>query len=122
MANHRMGRISEEIKRELGSLIPELKDPRISGIVSVVSVDVSRDLGVAKVFVSVLGTDEQRSNTLAGISSASGFIRKEIGRRVKLRRTPEFAFVEDTSIEYGSHINKLIGEVLTKDNKEEDEI
>lgn len=118
MANHRIVRIEEEIKRELGIILPELKDPRISGVVSVVKVEVSRDLSYAKVYISVLGSEEQRKNSIAGIKSAAGFIRKEIGRRINLRHTPEFNFVSDSSIEYGSHINKLIGEVLSKDKED----
>lgn len=116
MAAHREGRLEEEIKRELGAVIYELKDPRISGIVSVVAVDVTKDLRYAKAYISVLGTEEQKQDSIEGITSAAGFIRKEISARLNLRHTPEFSFVLDTSIEHGARINKLISDIL-KDKK-----
>ena len=112
MATHRTGRIDEEVKRELGAVIHDLKDPRISGIVSVVAVHVTKDLRYAKAFISVLGTEEQKNDSIKGITSAAGFIRKEISKRLNLRHTPEFSFVLDDSIEHGAHINKLISDVL----------
>lgn len=112
MTKHREGRIDEEVKRELGFVIKELKDPRISDIVSVVAVNVTKDLHYAKSFISVLGTEEQKSDSIKGLNAATGFIRKEISKRLNLRHTPEFSFVLDDSIEHGAHINKLISEVL----------
>lgn len=115
MASHRTGRIDEEVKRELGAVIRELKDPRISGVVSVVSVNVTKDLSYAKAYISVLGTKKQQENTMLGINSAAGFIRKEIGQRLNLRHTPQFLFKLDNSIEHGAHINKLITDVMSRD-------
>lgn len=115
MATHRTNRIDEEVKRELGVVLNELKDPRISGIISVVAVNVTKDLSYAKAFISVLGTEEQKNDSIKGIKSASGFIRKEISSRLNLRHTPEFLFVLDDSIEHGAHINKLISEVLKEE-------
>lgn len=112
MPSHRSGRIDEEVKRELGAVIRELKDPRISGVVSVVAVNVTKDLRFAKAFISVLGSDEQKEKTLEGIKSAAGFVRHEIGNRLSLRQTPEFSFVLDDSIEHGAHINEILKEVI----------
>ena len=108
MASHRTDRIDEEVKRELGAVIRELKDPRISGVVSVVAVNVTKDLSYAKAYISVLGTEKQQSDTILGIKSAAGFIRKEIGHRLNLRHTPQFSFILDNSIKHGAHINDII--------------
>ncbi|NLM51061.1 MAG: 30S ribosome-binding factor RbfA [Clostridiaceae bacterium] len=113
----RYDRIAEEIKRELSNVIRELKDPRIGGVVSVVAVDVTKDLRYAKAYISVLGSDEEKENALSGLKSAAGFIRREIGNRVMLRHVPEFHFVIDNSIEHGINISKLIDEVRKKDEE-----
>lgn len=118
MAFKRTDRISEEIKKELSSVIRDLKDPRIPMMTSVVSVNVTSDLRYAKAYISVMGTDEEKKAALKALSSAQGFIRREIGGRIKLRCVPEFSFVEDTSIEYGAHINQLLHDISTN-NKEE---
>jgi len=113
----RIVRISEEIKREVGNIIQgELKDPRLPEFTSVTSVQVSRDLRYAKVYVSILGSEKEKVAALQGLKSAAGFIRHEIGKRIKLRYTPEFQFELDNSIEHGVYINKLINEVV-KDDK-----
>jgi ribosome-binding factor A len=117
MSYDRIDRISEEVKRELSSLIRELKDPRIPNLVTIVAVSITKDLRFAKVFISVFGTDEQQTNCIAGLNSASGFIRREIGKRVQLRYSPEFSFVLDHSIEYGAHINGILQDMnLPKDD------
>jgi len=108
MPNHRIDRIAEEIKRELGDIIRNLKDPRLPTVISVVGVRVTKDLRFAKAYVSVLGDDKVRSDTLAALTSAGGFIRREIGQRIDLRFTPEFTFVVDDSIEYGAKINEVL--------------
>jgi len=121
MATYRLDRIEEEVKKELSTIISELKDPRISGVISVVAVNVTKDLRFAKAFISILGSSEQGENTLKGLNSAAGFIRKEIGHRLNLRNTPEFSFTEDSSIEYGAHINKLIRDVAVKSEETNEE-
>lgn len=109
MANYsRTDRISEEVKRELSAVIRELKDPRIPQMISVVSVRVTKDLKYAKANISVMGSDKEKKDAFAALRSAGGFIRKEISRRLNLRQTPEFTFVEDDSIEYGAHIQSLL--------------
>lgn len=107
-AYNRIDRISEEVKRELSLIIHEMKDPRLSGMVSVIGVRVTKDLKFAKAFISVLGSEEEKKNVLDALKSAAGFIRKEIGHRINLRATPEFSFVIDDSIEYGAHINEVL--------------
>ena len=111
MSFKRTDRISEEIKKELSSVIRELKDPRIPMMTSVVSVNVTNDLRYAKAYISVMGIDEEKKGAIKALTAAAGFIRREIGGRIKLRCVPEFSFVEDTSIEYGAHINKLLHDI-----------
>ncbi|MBO1510369.1 30S ribosome-binding factor RbfA [Metabacillus bambusae] len=115
----RANRVGEQMKKELGDIIGrKIKDPRI-GFVTVTDVSVSGDLQIAKVFISVLGDEEQRQNTLKGLAKAKGFIRSEIGQRIRLRKTPEIQFEFDESINYGNRIETLIHE-LNVQNKEED--
>ena len=112
MANYnRTDRISEEVKRELSAVVRELKDPRIPMMTTVVTVRVTKDLKFAKAYISVLGSEEEKSGALSALKSASGFIRREIGHRLNLRNTPEFTFVADDSIEYGAHINEILREL-----------
>jgi len=111
----RTNRISEEMKREISDIIQnDLKDPRLPKLVSITQVDVTRDLRYAKVFASVLGSDEEKKNAIAGLKSAAGFIRREVGHRMQIRYTPELQFELDNSIEHGVYISKLIDET-TKD-------
>lgn len=115
MSFKRTDRISEEVKKELSSIIRDLKDPRIPMMTSVVSVNVTNDLRYAKAYISIMGTPEEKKEALKALKSAAGFIRREIGSRIKLRCVPEFSFGEDTSIEYGAHINDLLNK-LNSDN------
>ncbi|NLV36571.1 MAG: 30S ribosome-binding factor RbfA [Clostridiaceae bacterium] len=109
----RTDRIAEEMKREISSIIRnELKDPRLPEMISITGVNVTRDLRIAKIFASVLGTDEEKKNAIAGLKSAAGFIRREIGQRLKLRYTPELLFELDDSIERGVYITKLIDDTV----------
>ena len=114
-AYNRIDRISEEIKRELSMVIRDLKDPRLPNMVSVVNVSVTKDLKYAKAYISIMGTPDEKKEALKALKSAAGFIRREIGSRIKLRCVPEFSFAEDTSIEYGAHINDLLNK-LNSDN------
>ena len=115
--NFRVNRVAEEIKRVISyMLINELKDPRIAPMSSITGVDVTEDFSYATVYLSVYGTDEEKENTLVALKNAAGFIRKEVGRQVKMRHIPEFLFKLDNSIEYGLHIDKIIDEI-GKDNK-----
>lgn len=116
MANYRGGRINEEVRREVSNIIQnEIKDPRMTAMVSVTSVKVTKDLRYAKVYVSIFSkNDEEKDNTLEALKRASGFIRKEIGIRINLRYNPQIIFELDDSINYGMHIDKLIEKVKEK--------
>ena len=107
-AYSRIDRISEEVRKELSSIIRDLKDPRIKTVVSVVNVTVTKDLKFAKAYISVFGDEKTQKGVMDALKSASGFIRREIGHRINLRITPEFTFVLDDSIEYGAHINEVL--------------
>jgi len=108
MAKFRVGRVGEQIKKEISTIIQtELKDPRI-GFITVTGVDLTNDLSLARVYLSILGTEEQKEATLKALGKANGFLRSELGRRVKLRHTPAIEFRFDGSIAYGSHIEALL--------------
>ena len=107
MASNRMGRINEEIQREMSSLIRTVKDPRVTGMVSVTAVEATNDLRYAKIFISVLDK-EQEKEVMKGLKSASGFLRRELARALQLRYTPELKFVADDSIQQGAHILEIL--------------
>ena len=115
MAFNRLDRIKEEYKREIASVIRAVKDPRMYEFTSVVSVDVTKDLKYAKVYISVMADDEKKASTLEALKSATGYIKKEIGSRLNLRLVPHPTFVIDKSIEYGMHINDLIHKINNGD-------
>lgn len=111
MAKIRVGRVGEQIKKELSQIIQtELKDPRI-GFITVTGVEVTGDLSQAKVYLSVLGSDEQKEATLKALGSGSGFIRSELGKRIRFRHIPELIFKFDSSIEYGSRIESILEQI-----------
>ena len=107
MASNRIGRINEEIQRELASLIPNVKDPRVSGLISVTAVDTTPDLRYAKIYISVLDKSDC-AQVLKGLKSASGYLRRELGHALQLRYTPELTFVRDDSIDQGAHILDML--------------
>lgn len=114
----RPNRVGEQMKKELSDIIGrKIKDPRI-GFVTVTDVQVTGDLQQAKVFISVLGDEEQRQNTLKGLAKAKGFIRSEIGQRIRLRKTPEILFEFDESIDYGNRIETILHEINKQSNQE----
>lgn len=118
MANIRATRVGEQMKKELGDILGrKLKDPRV-GFVTVTDVEVTGDLQQAKVYISVLGDEEKRQDTLKGLAKAKGFIRSEIGKRVRLRKTPEILFEFDESIDYGNRIESLLKEINEQPNEE----
>jgi ribosome-binding factor A len=118
--NIRAKQVGEQMKKELSEIISrKIKDPRV-GFVTVTDVEVTGDLQQAKVFISVLGDDKQKEESLIGLTKAKGFIRSEIGRRIRLRKTPEILFEFDESIDYGNHIETLIHQ-LHKDEVQGEE-
>lgn len=109
-------RINEEVHRELSNIIRgEIKDPRIHPMTSVVAVEVAPDLKNAKAYISVLGDEQAQKDTLLGLNSASGYIKRTLAKNVNLRNTPEIHFVLDQSIEYGVNMSKMIDDVRKKD-------
>ena len=119
MASNRIGRINEEIQKELASLIPNLKDPRVQGtMISITHVETTPDLRYAKIYVSFL--EEGRANdAIKGLKSAGGYLRRELGRALQLRYTPELVWALDDSITYGAKMLKLINSLDTGDRNEE---
>lgn len=110
-------RINGEVLKELSNIIrSEIKDPRINPMTSVVSVEVAPDLKTCKAYISVLGDEQSQKDTITGLKSAEGYIRRELARTVNLRNTPEIKFILDQSIEYGINMSKLIDEVAQKDS------
>ena len=116
---NRMSRVDEELKKEISNIITyDLKDPNITGLISVTKVKVSGDLKYAKVSVSMLNAKDNKQ-VLASLKKSAGFVRTEIAKRINLRTTPEIIFIFDDSIEYGSRIDTILKEVI-KDIKPED--
>ena len=109
----RVSRVSSLIKREVSQmLLYDIKDDRVgAGMVSVTEVEVSGDLQHAKIFVSIYGTPEAKTETMEGLRSSAPFVRRELGQRMRLRRTPEIAFLEDTSLERGDRILHLLNDL-----------
>ena len=118
MSYQRIDRISEEVRREVDSVIRDLKDPRIDGTFSVTRADVTGDLRYAKIYVSVL-EDDKREGLMAALKGAKGFIRRELGRRMIIRYTPELTFVSDKNIEYGVHIAQVLAGTVRKESEDE---
>ena len=110
----RLGRIDEEYKKELSQIIGyELKNPNVTGLISVTKVKVTSDLKFAKVYVSILNAKNIK-DTLAGLKKSAGYIRSELAKRVNLRNTPELIFELDDSIEYGAKIDSILKEIMPK--------
>lgn len=119
MSSIRYERINQDVKRVLTELFRQLKDPRIHGLVTITRAEVSGDLKNAKVFVSVLGSEQDKKEVLAGLKSASGWLRRELGGSMNMRSTPELAFIQDRSIDEGSHILDLINKVSSDKSGED---
>ncbi|MCI8371057.1 MAG: 30S ribosome-binding factor RbfA [Lachnospiraceae bacterium] len=113
-------RVNGEVQKELSQIIQSgIKDPRIHPMTSVVSVEVAPDLKTCKAYISVLGDQQAQEDTLAGLKSAEGYIRRELAHNINLRNTPEIRFLLDQSIEYGVNMSKLIDDVNRKSTEEE---
>ena len=113
-------RINGEVLRELSNIIrSELKDPRIGLMTSVTAVEVAPDLKTCKAYISVLGSEEDKGDTMKGLNNAMGYIRRMLARNLNLRNTPELKFILDESIEYGIRMSKMIDDVVEKDTQNE---
>ena len=114
-------RVNAEVQHELANLIREgIKDPRIHPMTSVTGVVVAPDLKTCRAYISVLGDDEAKKNTIAGLKNAEGYIRRQLAKSINLRNTPEIRFILDESIEYGVTMSKLIDQVTRKEEVQED--
>lgn len=111
MGNHKVERIGEDIRRELTDIMRSLKDPRITGLLSIVKVDLSGDMSHAKVYVSSMDGFEAAKEAVKGLQHGAGFIRREINERLSLRTSPELKFIADNSIEHSAEISRLLKEV-----------
>ena len=119
--NPRLGRIDEEYIKEISQIIGyELKNPNVTGMISVTKVKVTNDLKFAKVYVSILNSKNVK-DTLAGLKKSSGYIRSELAKRVNLRNTPELIFELDDSIEYGAKIDSILKEIMPKKEEKSEE-
>ena len=117
MAHNRINKINDQILRELGGIIRELKDIRIPLMTSVVSVNATPDLHYAKVYISVMGDEAVQKKALEGLKAAAGYVRHELGSRMELRNTPEILFELDHSIETGARINKVLQDIIKKEGE-----
>lgn len=114
-------RVNAEVQHELANLIREgIKDPRIHPMTSVTGVEVAPDLKTCRAYISVLGDDDAKKNTIAGLKNAEGYIRRQLAKSINLRNTPEIRFILDESIEYGVTMSKLIDQVTRKEEVQED--
>lgn len=118
MASNRIGRINEEIQRELAELLRTLKDPRVQTMLSITRVDTTSDLRYAKVYVSVL-EEARGKEAIRGLRSAGGWLRRELGQRLQLRYTPELVFELDESLKYGAHMYELLSRLGAQEKHEE---
>lgn len=121
MAGYKTDRVSEDIKREIAAMVRELKDPRIKGMLTIVNVEVSSDASFAKVYVSAMEGIETAKTAVKGLTSATGYIRREIGKRLHLRKTPELKFIDDDSIERGMQITRMLNDIVTETEEKADE-
>lgn len=121
MSGHRRARVAEEMREQIARLVArELKDPRI-GFVTITRVEVSADLGHAKAYVSVLGDDKQRRESLIGLKQAAGFVRREVGRRMRMRVLPDVQFVYDKGVDATDRVARLLDQVRADEEARERE-
>ena len=118
MASNRIGRINEEIQRELAGLIRNLKDPRVQTMLSITRVDTTTDLRYSKIYVSVL-EESRGKEALKGLKSAGGWLRRELGQKLQLRYTPELVFELDDSLKYGAHMYDLLSRLSAQEHHED---
>ena len=113
----RVERVNHTIQKELGVLIEGLSDPRLSPVISVTAVEVNRDLSVAKVYVSVLGSDIERSDAIDALRSAASRLRMEVSKRIVIRTMPKLSFFSDATLQTGADVDQLIDRVIARDSR-----
>ncbi len=119
MSSYRMDRTGEDIMRELTAILRTVKDPRVTGLISIVRVEVTRDLSYATVYVSAMEGAEAAKEAVKGLKSAAGYMRRELGNALRLRHVPELQFVADDSIAYSARIAQTLSELVKDGEKEE---
>ncbi len=120
MTTRRIARLNDAFREEISDLLlRQVKDPRLTGFITITRVETSADLSHAKVFVSVMGSEEDRNEAMRGLEAAASFLRREIGHRVSLRRAPELRFHRDDSIEQGARVLDLLDEVAEQEPEQE---
>lgn len=117
----RLDRINEEVKKTVSDIVREMKDPRISEMTTVISADVTNDFKTAKIRISVYADDGVRKSTVEALNHASGFIGRELGMRMDIRRIPKLNFILDNSIEYSIHISKILNDLNISAETEDDD-
>ncbi len=117
MSGYRMDRTGEDIMRELTAILRTVKDPRVSGLISIVRAEVTRDMSYATVYISSMDGIEAAKNAVKGLTSAAGYMRRELGAALKLRHVPELRFVADDSIAYSSKIAQTLRDLQTEDDQ-----
>ena len=122
MASHKISRTTEDIKRELTAILREVKDPRVAGsFVSIIRVEVTNDLSYCTVYISALEGMAKAAEAVKGLKSAAGFIRRELGHRLKLRHVPSLIFTATDSIEYSAEISRILNSLDIKETDDEDD-
>ena len=121
MPGFKMGRVTSDIKISLSDILRELKDPRVSKLLSIVQLDVSGDISYAKVYVSAIGGREKTAESVKALKNAAGYIRRELGAKLKLRKVPELRFVADDSIEISANISRIVNSFDKKEEEEADD-
>lgn len=109
--NRRITRINDEIKEQTALLLRELKDPRLSSMITVVKVDTTQDLKYCKVYVSIMGSDKDKTDSMDALKSSAGFIKKQLAQAVNLRQTPELAFILDDSLDHAMRIQSILNDI-----------
>lgn len=123
MANHKIGRTTEDIKRELTAIMRQVKDPRVAdAFISIIRVEVTNDLSYCNVYISAMEGLERAKLALKGLKSASGYIRRELGSRLKLRHVPELIFHATDSIEYSANISRILNSLDIKEDDEDENL
>ena len=120
MAGFRMDRTGEDIMRELTAILRTVKDPRVSGLISIVRVDVTRDLSYATVYISSMDGLQAAKGAVKGLTSAAGYMRRELGNALKLRHVPQLQFVADDSIAYSARIAQTLSGLVKDEQKDEE--
>lgn len=120
MGGHRLGRTTEDIKRELTAILRELKDPRVkNGLISIVRVEVTNDLSFCKVYISTMDGIENAHEAVKGLKSAAGFVRRELSQRLSIRHVPQVIFEATDSIEYSANISRIINDLQVKEDEDD---